>query len=359
MNKIGKHSLIVALINLDEPNLKGFNELKDALHNIIGINVVKESEFCDLIYVETINGEIEMIHDKLKSNCYVLDQVGGNLYYFNINNDRIITYIASSDVTGSVSDIGLGAKLGLLNDFIETFIGVNFLEGNSVNIWEEDARAVISLLEKSFEEGWTTNFLLEYMEADKINKEAEEPIRPFKPFKRLSERDNKICIPSAKHNKLFLPDNWGICLEVKEPGFDVTIYGFSFNESYFPDYFNGEGFVIELDNNTLYCYDLDSNKFWVNRDPKNLRGYERFVKTLDASVFTRLFNNIEDLYMNYNENDINAKYENGEQIKKLILTLIFLLEVDMGIESSTVNNNIMTTVANIEEIINVTMKDIN
>ena len=121
MNKIGKHSLIVALINLDEPNLKGFNELKDALHNIIGINVVKESEFCDLIYVETINGEIEMIHDKLKSNCYVLDQVGGNLYYFNINNDRNITYIASSDVTGSVSDIGLGAKLGLLNDFIETF----------------------------------------------------------------------------------------------------------------------------------------------------------------------------------------------------------------------------------------------
>ena len=216
---------------------------------------------------------------------------------------------------------------------------------------------MISLLEKSFEEGWTTNFLLEYMEADKINKEAEEPIRPFKPFKRLSERDNKICIPSAKHTELFSPDNWGVFLEVKEPGFDVTIYGFSFNESYFPDYFNGEGFVIELDN-TVYCYDLDSNKFWVNRDPRNLRGYERFVTILDASVFTRLFNNIEDLYMNYNEIDINAKYENGEQIKKLILTLIFLLEVDMGIESSTVNNNIMTTVANIEEIINVTMKDI-
>lgn len=358
MIKIGKHSLIVALINLDEPNLKGFDELKDVLHNIIGINVVKESEFCDLIYVETINGEIEMIHNKLKSDCYVLDHVGGNLYYFNINNNRNITYIASSDVTGSVSDIGLGAKLGLLNDFIETFIGVNFLEGNSVNIWEEDARAVISLLEKSFEEGWTTNFLLEYMEADKINKEAAEPIRPFKPFKRLCERDNKIGIPSAKHTELFSPDNWGVFLEVKEPGFDVTIYGFSFNESYFPDYFNGEGFVIELDN-TVYCYDLDSNKFWVNRDPRNLRGYERFVTILDASVFTRLFNNIEDLYMNYNENDINAKYENGEQIKKLILTLIFLLEVDTGIESSTVYDNIMTTVANIEEIINVTMKDTN
>lgn len=345
VGKVKVYNLINILKKNIETDCEGFSLIQNSLTKTQVDKCISWSPSCVIFYIETHLGDIDILYNAKKDTYYMFDHIGGNLYNFDIDNYELRN-LTRSKITGNASDIGIPSKCGLLNDFIETFIGVNFLEGVSKNI-EFKSLEVLEILEKVFKNNWSTDDLLKYVE------ESKELVREkWLPFKRLSEDGITITIPSYKALLNYTPDEFDLIFESKKPGFDVSIYEFSFYFDTNPNHFNGEGFIIEIDSR-LYCFDLENEYYWVNRNAREVQGYEKFVTELEVTLFIRLFNKLEDLFKTERTDIVE------EEIKKYILTLIYLLEVNLEIDSEIVSGNILDTILNIDKIIRITAGEIN
>ena len=104
------------------------------------------SSFHSIIYIETTNCELFIITN-IENGKYLN-------FALNLTNGDFIKYsedaVWDSFLTGSVSDIGVGAKVGLLNDFISTILDKNYFENISEST-SVDSKKIWLLCNKWFD----------------------------------------------------------------------------------------------------------------------------------------------------------------------------------------------------------------
>lgn len=273
-----------------------------------------------------------------KQEIFILNICNGDFLKIRESGSNLITEF--SYLTGSVSDIGIPAKAGLMSDFMSYVLGDKRCE----NPKEEDLLELHKLIVEWFDK--TTDEIPreeEFIKKQKLEKgkTMKEEINNTKVTCEIETmKIGHFCIPNKANADMYKPDSISFNVIYKNPEEPKDIFRFWFAEVLSENIEGGieEGSLFLAIGRKLYVFNYNEELVWIHDLLSKVEGYE----TIHANILATGI--LHELYFRIHEERFPVNEETDSILyKELALLLIACTNTEIANERLSLDELIVIT----------------